>query len=144
LRKDFFGCEKMKYIRIAGMSILLALTVGCSSVSTAPTQTVNGNWNLQLTSFAVDGTSYIGFAKLIQSGNDITGTVIFKNAPCATTGSLKGSVSGADVTFQLTEGSQVVTLTGTINSVYTSMSGNYNSPSGGCLDGDHGSWAAGG
>jgi hypothetical protein len=105
---------------------------------------VNGPWNFELTSSAIGGTSYTGFAKLNQVGNTIKGTVTFTQAPCATSASLVGTVNGLDVSFQITEGSQVVTLIGTVNSVFSSMSGTYTAPPGGCLNGDYGSWAAGG
>jgi len=106
--------------------------------------TVNGPWNFELTSSASGGTSYTGFAQLNQVGNTIKGTVTFTHAPCATSASLVGTVNGLDVSFEITEGSQVVTLIGTVNSVFSSMSGTYTAPPGGCLNGDYGSWAAGG
>jgi len=134
----------MRRVHSAGLAILLLTLLGCGSSSLPSMQTVNGTWNFELTSSAIGGTSYTGSAKLSQIGNTVKGTVTFTHAPCATSTSLVGTVNGLDVSFQITEGSQVVTLIGTINSVYSSMSGTYTAPPGGCLNGDWGSWAAGG
>jgi len=134
----------MRYVQSAGLSILLLTLLACGSLSLPTPQTVNGTWNFEVTSSAIGGTSYTGSAQLNQTGNNIKGTVTFKNAPCATSGSLTGTASGLAVSFQITEGSQVITLIGTINTVYSSMSGTYTAPPGGCLNGDYGSWAAGG
>jgi len=134
----------MRRTHSAGLSILLLTLLGCGNSSLTSLQTVNGTWNLELTSSATDGTSYTGSAKLGQVGNAVTGTVTFTHAPCATSGSVSGTVDGSNVSFRITEGSQEITLIGTINTVYSSMSGTYAAPPGGCLNGDYGSWAAGG
>ena len=143
-QRSFVAQKRMRYVQSAALSILLLTLLACGSLSVPTPQTVNGTWNFELTSSAIGGSSYTGSAHLNQIGNDVTGTVTFTNAPCAASGSLTGTVSGLDVSFQIKEGSQVVTLIGTINSVYSSMSGTYTGPPGGCLNGDHGSWAAGG
>ena len=136
--------RQMRRVHGAGLSILLLTLLGCGSSSLPSMQTVDGTWNFELTSSAIGGSSYTGSAKLNQVGNTVKGTVTFTHAPCATSAPLVGTVNGLDVSFQITEGKQVVTLIGTINTVYSSMSGSYTTPPGGCLNGDHGSWAAGG
>lgn len=134
----------MRRVRAAGLSILLLMLVACGGISVPTPQTVNGSWNFELTSSAIGGASYTGSVKLNQVGNTVKGTVTLTHAPCATSASLVGTVNGSAVSFQITEGSQAVTLIGTINSVFSSMSGTYTAPPGGCLNGDYGSWAAGG
>lgn len=134
----------MKRVHSAGLSILLLTLIACGGLSLPTPLTVTGSWNFELTSSVIGGTSYTGSTKLSQVGNTVKGTVTLTHAPCATSASLVGMVNGQDVSFQITEGSQVVTLIGTANPVFTSMSGTYTAPPGGCLNGDYGSWAAGG
>jgi len=135
----------VRYALTTGLLISLALTlVACGSGSSLSLQTVDGAWNFELTSSALGGASYTGSVILAQSGSKVTGTMTLTNAPCATSAPLTGTVSGSDVSFQVTEGGQVVTLNGAINSVFSSMSGSYTAAPGGCLNGDHGSWAASG
>jgi hypothetical protein len=128
----------MKYAQSLGMVIALAFMLGCGSSSS---QSLSGTWQLTLTSSASPGATYTGTATLTQSGNGITGTVSFINNPCATSALITGTVS-SNVSIQVTEGGQVLTLTGTINSAFSSMSGRYTSTPGGCTNGDLGSWTA--
>ena len=137
--------QGVRHALTTGLLILLALTlVACGSSSSLSSQTVDGTWNFEFTSSALGGASYTGSVILTQNGSKITGTMTLANAPCATSAPLTGTVSGSNVSFQITEGGQVVTLNGTINSVFSSMSGTYTAAPGGCLNGDHGSWAASG
>jgi hypothetical protein len=131
--------ERMRYAQSLGMVIALVFILECGSSSS---QTLSGTWQLTLTSSASPGTTYTGTATLTQSGNGITGTVSFINNACATSSLITGTVSGSNVSIQVTEGGQVVTLTGTINSAFSSMSGSYTSTPGGCTNGDLGSWTA--
>lgn len=130
----------MRHAQCLGLVIALAFILGCGSSST---HSINGAWQFTLTSTASPGLSFTGNTTLTASGGTgITGTMTFSNNPCATSALVTGGISGPNVLFQITEGNQVVSLTGTINSAYTAMSGSYTSTAGGCTNGDMGSWTA--
>jgi hypothetical protein len=134
-----------KYTEAILLSVVLAATISCGGNVHTPTPlTVSGKWNFALTSSVAGGVNYTGSAQLIQTLNSVSGKITLNNSPCATSTTLTGSVNGYNVTFQITEGDQVVTLVGTVNSVFESMSGTYTAQSGGCLNGESGAWSAGG
>lgn len=62
--------------------------------------------------------------------------------PCARAAALTGAVNGTTFNFQLQEGSQAVSFTGTVASNGASAAGSYTAPSGGCTNGDAGTWTA--
>jgi hypothetical protein len=139
----------MKHARshVRNLALLAALVwiTGCGGhVNTPNPLTVSGKWKFALNSSVEDGTNYTGLAQLTQTISTVQGQMILNNAPCATTATVTGTVNGYNVSFQITEGGQVVTLIGTVNSVFQSMSGTYTTQANGCLKGDFGSWSAGG
>jgi outer membrane biogenesis lipoprotein LolB len=124
-----------------GMLLLLCVVLpGCGNNSSSGPN-LTGSWQFTVTSSA-NGNTYNGSASITQSSTSVSGTVTFSNDPCATAAPLAGSISGTSLSLQVTEGTQVVDLTGTVNSGSTAMSGTYSAPSGGCTEGDFGSWAA--
>jgi hypothetical protein len=129
----------MRFAQCLGLVIALAFILGCGSSSP---KTVNGPWQFTLTSSATPGLSFTGATTLTPSGTGISGTVSFSNNPCSTSGLLAGGISGQNVFFQITEGNQVLSLTGTVDSAFTAMSGTYTASDGGCTNGDTGSWTA--
>lgn len=121
----------------------MLLASGLLSCGSSSSQNLNGTWQFTVSSGVLANTTYQGNATLSQSGNTISGTINFVNDPCATTtGSITGTVTGLNVTLQVGEGSQEVTMDGTINSTFSLITGNYTAPGGGCLNGDYGSWSA--
>ncbi|HEX8817347.1 MAG TPA: hypothetical protein VF753_17770 [Terriglobales bacterium] len=135
----------MKPAKTIALLAVLAATISCGgNVNTPNLLTVSGKWSFALTSSVEGQANYTGIAQLTQVNNTVTGKMVLNNAPCATTATITGAVNGYNVTFQITEGGQVVTLIGTVNSVFESMSGTYSAPATGCLSGDSGSWSAGG
>lgn len=128
----------MRFITIA----LLVSLLGCGggSLSSAP-PTVNGTWQLVGKS-SVFNVTVTGTGTLAQSGKSVTGTLTLSGTPCATTAPLSGTISNNAFTFQVTEGTQPVSFTGTLNSSFTSASGTYAAPTGGCTAGDSGTWSA--
>jgi hypothetical protein len=60
---------------------------------------------------------------------------------CAISAPINGTVSGNTISATLTEGGQAVSLTGTVASNGKSASGTYTSPTGGCTNGDSGTWS---
>lgn len=128
------------------LAVLLLLLCGClagcgSSSNSSSGPSLNGNWQITANSTAF-GLTVTGSAVIHQSSSTITGSVTLSGTPCATTAALSGSISGSAVTLQLAEGTQPVNFTGTANSGMTSMSGSYTAPSGGCTNGDFGTWSA--
>jgi hypothetical protein len=129
----------MRPAQCLGLVIALVFISACGSSSP---KTINGPWQFTLTSSASPGLSFTGATTLTPSGTGISGTVSFSNNPCATSGLLSGGISGQNVFFQITEGDQVLSLTGTVDSAYTAMSGTNIATAGGCTNGDTGSWTA--
>lgn len=79
---------------------------------------------------------------LAQTGSQLSGTMSISGSPCATSGTLSGTVSGSTVTMSLTEGAQSVSLNGTASQNGNSITGTYQAPSGGCTNGDSGTFSA--
>jgi len=124
--------------------ILLSCLIGCGSSGSNSSNTaidVSGDWQITGHSTLFDFTD-TGSATLQQNGTSVTGTVTLSGTPCATTGTVYGSISGTTLTVQIGEGDQPVNFTGTVNSAGTSASGSYTAPSGGCTNGDYGTWSA--
>ena len=124
----------------AGVVALALFMAGCGG-NNKQTSSLTGNWQLTAHS-TVFGLTVTGSGALSQLGNSVAGQVSLSGTPCATTAAVSGSVSGTTVTLQLQEGSQAVNFTGAANSGFTSISGSYTAPSGGCTNGDSGTWSA--
>jgi hypothetical protein len=138
---QYFGRNTVK--KTIGIMLLCGCLAGCGSGNGGSSSNINVSGDWQFTGHStLFGITDTGDATLQQSGNSVTGTVTLSGTPCATTATLSGSISGTTVTFQLEEGDQAVNFTGTSNSAGTSMSGNYTAPSGGCTNGDYGTWSA--
>jgi len=129
--------------------LLCGCLAGCGS-SSGPNLT--GNWQFTLKS-SVSGDTSTGTASITQGGTVdsegagsrermLTGTMNLADAPCATTASLSGTITGLNVILTATEGGQAVSLTGNVNAASTAMSGHYTAQLGGCTAGDFGFWVA--
>lgn len=125
---------------ILAIVLISVFCVGCGS-SKNTSSNLTGNWQITANSTAF-GLTATGSGALQQNGSAITGQITLSGTPCATSATLSGTSSGTAVTLQLQEGSQPVNLTGTTNPGFTSMSGGYTAPSGGCTNGDFGTWTA--
>jgi len=111
------------------------------TVAVAPGASLTGTWQITGKSTAF-GLTFTGTGTVQQTGSSVTGQITLSGSPCASTAALSGSISGTTVTVQLLEGSQTVNFTGAANSGLTSISGTYTAPSGGCTNGDYGTWTA--
>jgi hypothetical protein len=120
--------------------LMCASLAGCGGSSSSGPN-LSGNWQFTANSTAF-GLTVTGSGTFRQSGSSVTGSVTLSGTPCATTAAVTGSISGATVTLQLQEGTQPVNFTGTVNSSLNSISGTYTAPSGGCTNGDFGTWSA--
>ena len=120
-----------------------ALVSGCGggSMQALPPGTVNmtGNWQFIAQSTTL-GLTVIGSGALQQNGTSLSGLLtLSRDNHCAHTAALAGTVNGTTLNFQLEEGPQTVSFTGTVTSDGASASGNY-TVSGGCANGDFGTW----
>lgn len=116
--------------------------LSCGGGTGNPGQTVSGNWQFSATSSIFIDSSTSGSATLTQNGSSVSGTITLSGTPCATSGSLNGTVSGSTFNFTVQEGSQSVSFTGQLNSIFTEATGTYVAPAGGCTNGDQGNWTA--
>jgi hypothetical protein len=120
------------------------------AVQTSSDMNLAGTWQFtsqsEISNIVVTGSGVVQ-----QNGSVFSGTLNLIGSPCADAVQLSGSVSETTMSGQLQEGAQAVNLTGTIYgnlSIFTSptggltVTGTYKSPSGGCLNGDQGTWSA--
>jgi hypothetical protein len=141
--KTHFGAT----VKMLGVVLLCGCLAGCGSSAT----NLTGNWQFTFKSSA-SGNTYTGTALITQGGyvnslgsgieGAVTGTVNLAHDPCATTAPLSGTISGLSVIITLTQATQPVSLTGSVNAAFTAMSGTYAAALGGCTAGDFGSWTA--
>jgi hypothetical protein len=112
-----------------------------SSATSTPTPTVNiaGSWSFATTSSKSSIQTTIT-GTIAQNGSSISGSLNILGSPCASAASLSGSVDATAVTASLIESAQTVTLAGTVAADANTASGTYSTPTGGCLNGDTGSW----
>ncbi|HEX4134032.1 MAG TPA: IPT/TIG domain-containing protein [Bryobacteraceae bacterium] len=100
---------------------------------------LTGYWNFTAQS-NVYGFQSGASGQLTQSGNTISGQLSLSGTPCATSAVASGTVSGSALSMTLNENGQVVTFSGSVSSDGNSASGAYVAPSGGCTNGDSGTW----
>ncbi len=125
--------------RRALLLALLALVTACgssNSKSLSSSTSTSGNWQMSLQNSASTQPPRTQSGSLVQTNDVITGTVIFRDAPCTGVGSVSGSVSGSAVSLTVDPTGLEVTLTGTLDSNQTSMSGNYTILPTGCGSSD--------
>ena len=128
---------KMKAVALVLVASAI-LTTGCGSSPKAASMT--GNWRFFVTSQKLVGSTGTGNGALVQSGQNVSGTLNFTGA-CTTTTPLVGTLQGNTFAFQLTEHGQPTSFTGTISN-NSHASGSWTTTLGGCVDGDFGTWFA--
>jgi hypothetical protein len=121
--------------------ILICSLMACGSGSNSNSNPLSGTWQFTGHSEA-SGSTFTGTAAIQQNGNSLGGTITLDGSPCGTSATISGSVSGTAVTIDEDLNGQQVNLSGMLNAQNTSMSGNYTAPSGGCTNGDYGTWSA--
>lgn len=124
-------------------TLLLGALAGCGGVTFQSPVTLNlsGTWQFAIHSNKT-GTTVTGTGALQQNGSALSGQLTLSGTPCATVAAFTGSVNGTNLSFQLQEGTQPVAFSGTVGINAVSASGNYTAPSGGCTNGDAGTWTA--
>ncbi len=123
-------------------ALLLATITGCGGLSLQSPVILNLSGTWQFVIHSNSGTTATGSGTLVQNGTSLSGQLALSGAPCATTAAFTGEISGTTLHFQLQEGSQAVLFSGSVSVNGTSGSGNYAAPSGGCTNGDMGTWTA--
>jgi len=100
-----------------------------------------GNWQFSARS-NMFGLAFSVTGQIAQTGNSVSGQLSITGTPCATTATFTGTLSSTGVlTMNLNENGQVVVFSGTLASDGNSASGTYSAPSGGCTNGDKGTWS---
>jgi hypothetical protein len=124
---------------IVCLGIIVTGCGGGMNMGTSPSFT--GTWQFTGDS-SVAALHFTGTGKLQQNGSSVTGNIDpLSGTPCATSAALNGTVSGTNLAFQINENGQITNLTGMINQQFTSASGTYAAPFGGCTNGDQGTWS---
>lgn len=101
---------------------------------------LTGYWQANTISNLGYNTSLSGH--VIQSGNQISGTMTVVGSPCATSSALSGTIAGMSVALSLMEGVQSVSFSGTVSADGNSITGTYQAPAAGCTNGDSGTFTA--
>jgi hypothetical protein len=123
--------------RIVLPLLLALLMTACSSSNHTTTSSssgaISGNWqmSLQKANSTLAPKTQSGF--LMQSGDAITGSVIFIDIPCSGVGGVTGTLDGSAVSLVVAPSGTQVNLTGTVNTGGGSMGGNYTILSTGCV-----------
>jgi hypothetical protein len=122
------------------MVLVLALTifaVGCGSGNsnsgqTASTTPPSGNWQITLSpsNGAQTVKTLSGF--LVETGSDLSGSLLFNDFPCISVGNVSGTVAGPSVTLQVAPVGIQLQMTGNMTSGSLGMSGNYTILATGC------------
>jgi len=101
---------------------------------------LGGNWAFTAQS-SLYGFQSSASGVLTQNGNSVSGQLSLSGTPCATSASVSGTISGSALSMTLNENGQLVKFTGTVSADGSSASGTYVAPSGGCTNGDYGTWS---
>jgi hypothetical protein len=125
-------------VMLALAGLILLASCGGGNCSGSPIN-VAGNWQFTANS-TVFGFSYSAAGQVNQNGSSLSGTLTLSGTPCAQSASFTGSLSGNKITASLDENGQNTMYTGTVAADGNSGSGTYQSPAGGCTNGDAGTF----
>jgi hypothetical protein len=135
--------------KVFAVTLLVAgFNIGCGSGSSVIN--IAGEWQFSGNSTKF-GYVFAGNAVLTQTGQSASGTMGVLGSPCAPAGltaNFSGTINGTSISATLDEDGQNVSLKGTFTEVVRTegisygdqMTGTYSAPSGGCLNGDTGTW----
>jgi hypothetical protein len=140
MRPYHSGMVRGSLLAVVGCFGLAACSGGGGGSQSAQVLNLGGFW--QTSTISALGYDTFLAGNLTQTGSQISGTLTIIGSPCTASGTLTGTVSGSSVTMSLTEGLQSVSLTGTASSDGNSIAGTYQAPSGGCTNGDSGTFTA--
>jgi uncharacterized protein (TIGR03437 family) len=128
-------------VSVGGNSSQNGVTISVAPVTSSTPGNMAGSWQFTAQS-SIFGLSFSVTGQIAQTGNDVSGQLEISGTPCATSAAFNGTVSGTSaLTMNLNENGQVVVFSGTLASDGNSASGTYSAPSGGCTNGDKGTWS---
>lgn len=124
------------------LGVLLVVLSACGGGGNSSTAPVNmaGNWQFTGNSTTF-GYTFTATGQVNQTKSSISGTLSLSGSPCAQTAEFSGSLSGTSLSVTANESGQNVSFTGTVSADGNSLSGTYAAPSGGCTNGDTGTWS---
>jgi hypothetical protein len=115
-----------------------------ASVTTPTPVNIAGNWTFVTASSSPANPSTTITGAIAQTGAAISGSLNISGSPCAMTGSIAGTTTATSVTTTLNEvesaATQAVSLNGTVAADGNSANGTYTAATGGCTNGDAGTW----
>ncbi len=131
----------VKKLRTSGKGFVLAALVISSCVAYAQAiPNISGNWNVTAHSIAFN-LSVQAAGQINQSGNSLSGQMFVAGSPCVQYAAFTGTIlANRSITISFNESGQIVVFSGTLSSDGRSASGTYSAPSGGCTNGDRGTW----
>lgn len=124
------------------LGFLLVFLSACGGGGNSSSAPVNmaGNWQFAVTSTKFGGT-VTDTGQINQNGASVSGTFSLNGTPCAQTANFSGTLNGTSLSGIEDEGGQNVSFNGTVSADGNSGSGTYTAPSGGCTNGDTGTWS---
>lgn len=124
------------------LGVLLVVLSACGGGGNSSTAPVNmaGNWQFTGNSTTF-GYTFTASGQVNQTKSSISGTLSLSGSPCARTADFSGTLNGTSLSATLNESGQNVSFTGTVSADGNSLSGTYAAPSGGCTNGDTGTWS---
>lgn len=121
--------------KIAFLLALSLLMIGCGSSNRAPAPagSLSGNWQMSLINTGETRVTTTQSGSLLQNGDVVTGSVFFTNPDCSGVASVTGTVTGQAFSLAENPVGTSVTLSGTLGSAVSPLSGNFTILSTGCI-----------
>jgi hypothetical protein len=127
----------------AALGVLLVFLSACGGGGNSSNSTpvnIAGNWQFMGNSTRF-GYTFTATSQINQTGSSISGTLNLSGSPCAQTADFSGTLNGTSLNATVNESGQNTLFTGTVSTDGNSLSGTYTAPSGGCTNGDAGTWS---
>jgi hypothetical protein len=117
---------------LLGLSLLMIACGSGDSASSSSSGSLSGNWLISLTKAGQTKVSKTLSGSLVQNSDVISGTIVFTDRPCTGVSSVNGNVSASTISLAVDPVGTDTTLSGSVGSGQTSMTGNYTILSTGC------------
>lgn len=124
------------WIQVTAVGAALLVLAACGAAPPAERGEAHGSWEGTWTSTLLREGGDVN-AQFIHSGVTLTGSVSITGSPCLVTGTVDGTVDGADVAFGAVSGSHGIRFTAQLGQ--DTMSGTYSVSAGACA-GDSGTF----
>jgi hypothetical protein len=126
---------------LASLLVSTACGGGSASSTSSPSVTpIAGNWQMTLQETGKMNSSGTVSGFLGGTNDALTGSAAYTATTCAGVGTVTGSVNGSDVTLSVSPTGLNISLTGTLGSDRSSMSGDYILLASGCGKPQTGTW----